>query len=447
MFLGSIPQAMRKILNEIVSLWDCDNIHVGCSGNFTIERILAELEIENIYGCDVTIYSSCIGAFLSGQEFNLQLREDAKADLGWLEPYIKHAPDQVATLQLCTKFLDGMSPKGEWKANYYYDRLRQAYNNQWDALHQQTVGKVQALPFSLAAYYNGDVMEYIKTVPKEHGFITFPPFWAGGYESMWRKLDMVFKWDAPQYDIMGEDAIDLYLKDIVSHDHWIFGVPEILDDYKDNLVGLTQNTNLGMPHYIYASSGESRISLPRQGIKPCFIPRLGQNEEIGDTIQISQIHFHQFNALRCQYMNPMITPTDRGVTTFVVTVDGLLIGAFGLTASGGSQRKTKGAVYLVSDFPVAPSKYKRLSKLVLYAALSHEGRLISEQLASRRMRSVATTAFSQRPSSMKYRGIFSLYSRDEYEDRPYKYMLNYTAPFGNWSLAEGLAMWKRKYSQ
>jgi hypothetical protein len=70
-------------------------------------------------------------------------------------------------------------------------------------------------------------------------------------------------------------------------------------------------------------------------------------------------------------------------------------------------------VYMLSDFPVAPTDYSRLSKLVLYASLSKESKLIAERVAKRRIKQVLTTAYSNAPESMKYRGIFKLHTRKE----------------------------------
>jgi hypothetical protein len=116
-------------------------------------------------------------------------------------------------------------------------------------------------------------------------------------------------------------------------------------------------------------------------------------------------------------------------------------------------------MYLLSDFPVAPTDYPRLSKLVLYAALSQESKLLAERIARHRVRSLYTTAFSNKPVSMKYRGLFALANRKEnphwsasaatdpgayYQQR---YQINYEAPMGQWTLAEGLALWKAKHGE
>jgi hypothetical protein len=140
-----------------------------------------------------------------------------------------------------------------------------------------------------------------------------------------------------------------------------------------------------------------------------------------------------------------------------VLVDGKLVGAFAFS-SGTRSFGGLSEIYLLSDFPVAPTDYPRLSKLVLYAVLSHEGKLLVERMMRHRVRTIITTAFSNKPVSMKYRGLFDLVSRKDnpnwtpdasgpgaaYQQR---YLINYEARMGTWTLAEGLAVWKAKYGE
>lgn len=103
---------------------------------------------------------------------------------------------------------------------------------------------------------------------------------------------------------------------------------------------------------------------------------------------------------------------------------------------------------MMSDFPVEPVDYDRLAKLVLYAALSKESQLLAEQLNKTRVRSLVTTVFSQNPVSMKYRGLFKVLNRKE--DNAYhaqKYQINHGVKMGEWTLDEGLQMWKKTHSQ
>lgn len=85
--------------------------------------------------------------------------------------------------------------------------------------------------------------------------------------------------------------------------------------------------------------------------------------------------------------------------------------------------------------------------------------MLAERITNHRIKSLVTTAFSKNPVSMKYRGLFKLLNKkkldgvDENETDMSKiyynqgYELNYGATMGEWTLAEGLEMWKKKHSQ
>ena len=150
-----------------------------------------------------------------------------------------------------------------------------------------------------------------------------------------------------------------------------------------------------------------------------------------------------------------------------MVVDGYLIGVYafsaGPTVAQWDKHIETPTVYLLSDFPVEPTDYKHLAKLVLYAALSKESKRIAERITKRRAASLVTTAFSKNPESMKYRGLFKVLNRkhndslqkadwakdidpaNAYYMQPYE--INYGAPLGQWTLKEGLALWKKKHSQ
>ena len=113
---------------------------------------------------------------------------------------------------------------------------------------------------------------------------------------------------------------------------------------------------------------------------------------------------------------------------------------------------TSNGIYLLSDFPVAGTDYPRLSKLVLYAALSKEAQALAQRSLSRRVKHAVTTAFTDNPVSMKYRGLFELIGRKELPRgsdpvKDHRYMLNYAAAMGAWTLDEGLAEWKAKHGK
>jgi hypothetical protein len=455
MFRGSIPAAMQAIINQVVDGWPVEDIYIGCSGNFTVERVLHTHQRFRLHSNDVTIYSSALGAYLAGQSFRIALKDEHHERFGWLIPYLDTPARIAATVLLAGRLSEGLRSDGTPKDNAYYNRILPAMQRQWPELHAKTVAKLEKQPLSLASYAATDVVPWLKTIPKDAGFVSYPPFFSGDYENMFKKLDVLFEWDKPAYEEIGDGDLDAFLAAMTDRPYWAFGSNRRWPDYEHYLRGMTHTSNRGMPIYVYTSDGPIRIVVPRQRLEPVPVPRLGPDEQIGNRLAIAPITSGQFYTLRSQYMNVHIIPGAESLA-LAVLVDGVLVGSYAFSvAPNPGQLNSPSTMYLLSDFAVAPTRYRRLSKLVLYAALSRESKLLAERLANKRIRYLFTTAFSQNPTSMKYRGLFDVANRkenpnaveseaDDYYSQ--RFMINYHAEMGHWSLAEGMELWLKKHA-
>lgn len=445
MFQGSIPPDMRNILNQIVTSWDCADIAVACSGNLTVERVLDESKRFAIHGCDVSIYSCCLGLYFASLPFRLQLRPQYQDTFGWLEVGLDSPAGALATLMLASDFTKGINASGELKNNRYYTRLIDGYQTEWPLLLEKTITRIEAVNLQLASFHAGDATPWLTTLPEDYGVISYPPFFAKGYEVMWRGLDILFDWDKPAFKEIFEAERQQFLDALMNRPYWMFGTSYLIPEYKPFLSGMSMTTNRGVPIHVYASKGDRRIVVPVQKTAPVLNPRLTPGITIGDHIKLSLLTAPQFQALRSQYMNAAIKPAAASAA-YAVLVDGLIVGVFAFQMAFDNPLVDANTLYLLSDFAVAPSDYPRLSKLVLYAALSAEAKQLAERVARRRVKHLFTTAFSDNPISMKYRGIFDLVNRKAVDQAgEKKYALNYQAAAGQWSLAQGLATWKQKY--
>lgn len=453
MFQGTIPQDLRDHLRETVAAWPVTEVYVGCSGNFTVERTLHTLGRLRLHGNDVSLYSCALGAYLARQPFRLALREEARELFGWLEPSLSTPVGAVATLMLATRLAEGLTRDGRPRDNAYYRRLLPAYRAQWPTLHARMVERLEALPLRLASFHVGDVLPWVRELPEEVGVVAYPPFYTGGYEALFGKLDALFDWDAPAYEIIDDDYLADLFAAMADRPWWLFGSNRAWPQFAPYLSGIVQSSNRSVPVFLYASQGPRRVVIPHQPVEPVLVERLLPGRRLGERLTLGRLNAGQFNALRAQYLSARILPAQADAA-WAVQVEGVLVGAFAF-ARGMGPLASPDTLYLLSDFAVAPTDYPRLSKLVLYAALSHESRLLAERLAGRRVRWLFTTAFSDRPVSMKYRGLFELVSRKEnpswdegatnyYQQR---YRLNYQARLGRWSLAEGFAEWRARYGE
>lgn len=461
MFHGSIPSDMQSIVGEHVKGWDCSDVFVGCSGNFTVERVLCGVTGHRLHSNDVTLFSAVIGRFLCGEPLAVALNPDFE-EVAWLREYLRSPEDTVATVLLGSRLVQLLG-----KQNDYYARMLKAYQEQWPILHEKTRERLLASPLRLASFVAADVGTWIDDLPRDQGFICYPPFFgaAKAYARDFARLEQVFVWDGPTYEMLDEERLAVLFAKVREFRFWLFGSNELLPEFQQYWRGMTKTTNRGVPIYVYAGGGPTRIVRPAQEIEPVLVPRLLQGGEIGKKMALAILSNGQFSSLRSLYMNENIRPGQATLAVGVL-VDGVLVGVFAFSAAPNLvswDAHIEGpTIYLLSDFPVAPSSYPRLSKLVLYAALSQESKMLAERVARKRIRSCVTTAFSQRPVSMKYRGLFDLLTRAENDAREQSwaadidpvnayynqaYKLNYGAMMGEWDLAKGLELWKKKHGK
>ncbi|MCX4357053.1 MAG: hypothetical protein OSJ43_12660 [Oscillospiraceae bacterium] len=458
MFHGSLPDSVQRIMGDCVKDWKCDDIYIGCSGNFTIERMLKGVTNARLHGNDVTIYSCLLGNYFAGVPLEAKFNENYTGPMTFVKDYMKTDLDIVTVVLLLSKMAVYLGSK----PNPHYLRMIEAYKDQWAGLFEQTKTKLEKAGQFLSTFYAGDVIGWVDEVPHDQGFICYPPFYSGDYEKMFKVIEQIISWTPPTYDMIDKDKIFEMFRKLTEREYFMFGTNDELEEFSQYLIGVAQTTNRGVPLYVYSKAPKSRIVMPSQQVDSLFVERLGRDEDIGNEIKIIELKSENFRALRSQYMNPYIKPGSE-TSSYGVLVDNKLIGVYAFSASPTLSNWDKHiqtpTMYLLSDFPIAPTKYKRLAKLVLYAALSRESKMLAERITNHRIRSLVTTAFSKNPVSMKYRGLFRLLNKKElpgveegetdlskiYYNQGYQ--LNYGAAMGEWTLAEGLEMWKKKHSQ
>lgn len=433
MFTGSVNDDMRKIIREVVGTWNVGSLYVGCSGNFTVEGILRDLPLA-IHSNDVSIYSCALGAYLTSQPFRLEVKDDRFA---WLTPYLATPEGKVAALMLSTGML-----AGSHRQEPFFQRKREAYLSQWPSLFEKTVVRIgEALEsLKIKSFYAGDVVDFAAAYTdfENSGFISFPPTYKGGYERLYQALTSVFDWDEPEYQLFDDERLASLNDSMLKYHHWCTSKDAKIEALAEYEIAKVQTTLLSKPVYIYASSGKRRISNAKVNVQQLYIPRFTENDEITESsvLQVTEINVRQLNLLRSLYMNPKIAPARSPTVKLAVTVDGKLIGALAFSTFKYMAK----SLYLMTDFAISAKKYPRLSKLILAVMLSKEVKDIAENRITECFDSVYTTAFTAKPCSMKYRGLFELYSRSV--EPP---MINYRSKMGRWTLKEAMKNWHQKH--
>ncbi|MCC6345680.1 MAG: hypothetical protein IT388_00675 [Nitrospirales bacterium] len=429
-FIGAINDKLRAYFWTHAGLLDGRRCYIGCSGNFTIEQILSRrCPAAEIHSNDVSIYSSALGHMLAGHSFRMEI---INPELAWANCYIgQGAPQGVATLLLLLEML-----KYEKRGNPFAERMWQTYLVNFEAMLQKTVERVlrAAGHIRISAYTMTDVFDYY---PRTDGVcIGFLPTYVGGYEKLFARLDESVDWDRPHYGMLTAERREETVQRMLQDDYILY------DDCERDLPCVARVDLFGRKTVYIYSSLSFRSGIFRRTINE-KVPRfeiLMPEEEIPDTaeLRILEADLATINHYRNLYLSKKIQPGSGGPCFLVFAGDKV----FGFLIFQAYSQKGGPAdeIYLLSDFVVPSSRYRRLAKLLLMAACCREVRQVLEEKQIRHYRSILTTAFTHKPVSMKYRGVFELVKRGEG-------FLNYRGEFADISLKEVVSLWKKKYEK
>lgn len=332
LFPGSIPGPLAQIVHEHTGIWrraGVEEIHVGCSGNFTVERVLADHGFR-FHGCDVQFYSAAIGSYFAGKRMKWDLVEDYEEQLGWLRPWLdgRPPPERLATMMLTASLTLAVgNPDNAW-----YSRQMAATKAQWERMHAETTAKIKAARVKLESFKAMDVIEQFKTLPDDVAVISYPPFmgWATAHPRKFSKLGDIFGWRPPPMHPLDEEHLLELFGIMRQKAYWAFATNWQVPGFGDRLVGAVHGTNRGDQIWVYCSHGPTRVVSPHQKIDRIKAPSLGPADDLGDRMQIAPLTDGQFAMLRSHYMNPGIRPGSAPIA-LAVLVDGVIVGAFAIS--------------------------------------------------------------------------------------------------------------------
>lgn len=437
MFLGTIEPVVRNFLAAHADIFKGQIVAVGCSGNFTSERVLWECTGKDIriHSNDVSLYSSIIGAHLAGKPFEIQVVEP---QYQWLNTYF----DQGGWIRIAALLVFYRALDYEPQKNAYSVRMWRQYIHEYFNLVEQTTGKLERLGLQIEDYHPGDIFDFFQQLDAKYGdqiiYTSYMPFFKGGYERLYRRLDEVFDWEKPVYPMLDDERrIDIAQWCMKRRHVTLLDFP--LPEAQPVMIGHTQrNKHVYMYSNVLDRTALYRRMHPDPGIR---LELLGQSDATGpdskvEVISISPLIIQPYKGM---YLAKNID-FSTGMYGFAVSLNGKVIGfleySFGTTGGQGDDW------YLFSDFIVGWKFNKRASKLVTMLALCNEVRRALEVKVIRRRNQVSTTAWTDKPVSMKYRGVFELVKRDEARG-----MLNYRAKWSGLTAQETYQLWLKKYAK
>lgn len=445
-FIGAVATTVRQVLATYASEITGTVLLVG-AGNFTVASVLRSGGFQGrIRCCDVSLYSSALGAYLAGDDFTVTEKPDCPEQLrGLLRTGT--AEETVATIALLYDLREVWQCK-----NPYQVRVVEQYRQKWPELVEQTKVKLAAYKDHIGAleYTAQDGFEFLAAADPDCTVFAFPPTYKAGYERLEKLLRAALEWNPPAYREMTDKDMSLY-QEIASFSSYFVVLEKDLPEVHE-IIG---------PPSAILPRGRSSFShiVAKNAPRQIVLRNPTKSEDIGplwptdrpvtgnETLSFAPIRLGQSIRLNELFLSARIDYFSGGVgVSLAFLLDGMVFGKVDFCPSTHQWKlpDDRPMIYIMSDLAVASSVEPRLAKLVLLCLLSRE---VAEVLALKYTESfgwAVTTAFGRHPVSMKYRGLFKLHKRKEQGDG---YLLNYYAPFGSHSLSQVLDIWNKKHKK
>ena len=444
-FIGAIAASVRKVLADYAQQVTTPTLIIG-AGNFTVPSILRSVGFNGrILACDVSLYSSALGAYLSDQEITVSENKDCP-------PQLRNLLDNSSPLTLAASIALMLDLREVWKCNNAF-QVRQMENarEQWKYLMDQTclrlekfkenIGSIEYQPrcgFSL-------LREHIEN-PDQTGF-AFPPTYKRGYERLESLLSAACQWQPPVYEEMTDKSLELYELIARFGSYYVVlekDLPEVYAILGEPVAVLPR----GLERETYILARHAPTYVIRQVTKSAPVPRIWSptRKIVGDEEpSLVLLSSRQTTRLKELYMSARVNYTSNAADLMLgVCLDGQLIGMGAIVPSAHAWKLPEPGLqaYLMADLAV-PSQNPRLSKLVLGCLLSSEAKRLFDEKKLARHEFLVTTAFSHHAQSMKYRGLFKLHSRIPKNGMN---ALNYYSKWGSDDLKSSFDKWLSKYA-
>ncbi len=451
-FLGSIAGPLRKVLAAYASEISVP-VLLPCAGNFTVGAALRSGGYRGkITGCDITLYTSALGAYLAGREIKIHEKKGCPEHLkGFLD--CSNSERLAASVSIMLDLRQVWQNKNAW-----HRRVIANYRHDWQKLMEKTVIKLQAYRAHLNRgdgfdYIAQDAGEFLDSQDHDHAvFIAPPTFGSNDYIKQERMLAAAADWTPPPYaEISFKDTV-IY-EQITAFREWMIIMERPLPEIEKLLGEPVAVVHKGRKSITYAYAGHSRKTIVTRSylvsrspgpILP-FDRKLGGKEEPGIMI----LNHEQTVRMNELFMSARVDYYLAGLVLSVAfCLDRQIIGKADFKLGKGNAEwalpELGPQIYQQSDLAVPSDAEPRLAKLVLKFIQSHEVRLLLSKKIPEDWRFAITTAFSRHPVSMKYRGIYKLHKRLDGSEHG-GYRLNYYGELGKWSLAEAYAKWLKKF--
>ncbi len=444
-FVGAVAAPVRQVLASYAASIALPVLVCG-AGNFTVPSVLRSGGYAGaIKACDVSLYTTALGSYLTGARLDVRERADCPAHLRGL--LRTGSPlDLAASIALLLDLREAWRVRNPFQA-----RVVDLHRERWEQLLAETRARLEAFRAHLGPldFAPRDGFDFLQEHGPGHAVFAFPPTYKRGYEKLEALFGAVLEWTPPQYREMTDGSLELYELVAGFESYFVVlekDIPEARAILGEPVAVLPRGR--GTRTYILARSAPRKIVMRKVAKSQAVGPIRAADKTLSGTerLGLAPLTLAQTIRLNELFLSPRIDYFTGGVgLSLAFTLDGEIFGKadFAPSAHQWKLPEAGAMIYLMSDLAVS-SRIPRLSKLVLLCLLSREVKSLMDGRWLEDFAWVITTAFASGPVSMKYRGVFDLHTRKPQEGG---FALNYYARCGRFGLAEAYEIWLKKYAK
>lgn len=443
MFIGSIDKPSRMICENILDKVDRrkkPDIYVGCSGNFTFDRI-AVAKGFRVHSNDVALYSRVIAGIVTDDRFPFTC---VNPELVPIFARWEDSPQSdLVKIMFAAKYGQFAARKNDFQRTMLDNYIAGA-----DRFYEGTLSKFKknsVFEFEITEFFYGDFKKHIARADENSLVFLYAPTYKGGYEKLYDFINASFDYEHPEYDMFDSAEAGPYYAELLDSREACIYSDLLYPETEKHLKGEVTYTGSKKTVYLYSSVREDSHSYfiaepPKLLAKtPEIIPpdmELPENPEIS----VAPCKVALVNHYKHLFMSAKVDYSTGGDYAIAFLLDGKIFG-FASFASGLGTIKAGEYIFLHSDF-VVPSRIERLSKLLLYILRSKEVYKLLLRFYIHAYAGMQTSVYTTLPASMKYRGPFKKIDPPDGKKKENK--LTYTAEFTNFTIKECFDKWQKR---
>jgi hypothetical protein len=440
----------RGYIQSILTELKPERIVIPCLGAFSLYSTVIDsgAKPSQVVGCEPSLYSTVIGALLSGQPLSVV----PTGDLEWLAPHMQDPSGVVAGVLLGQRIL---SCSGDQAYNrqrrdelirrfdVYLARLRSAAD-QW-------LERLGGLDFRLIT----DPRDLLEEVKDDPGTLILLDPHPASHRKETTEFDDVFIWDKPTSDPITDGDLHYLMPNLGQ------ASAAVIVAYTPMRSGVDPAQTFGPPWYsVFAhrptTGVEARIdwlvanrclpkSLVRLDVPPSRVqhrPIFLEGEVCASTsLDVALVNEEEANYYRDLFVHRL--PMIKTRRYMLLLIDGYVAGVLGWQLADAYKSDGPGLAQLTFGFTVPNKRHPRLHKLTLMCAISS---WLTDTLTPMSMGDLApsltrihTTMHARYPEVKTARGVLNLLQRNPEPDGTYK--LQYGSPIISRNRQETLDLW------